>query len=201
MIIKELITVEQPIVAGYQERDKNHECCFELYGFDIMLDSDLKAWLLEVNISPSFSSSSPFDKNVKTKLACDTLTLVGVKIFDHTNEDFPANEEDFPELQGKLLSEEDMEQILVQKIQAIDIQHPTDYQQHLILNLEEESKRQGGFTRIFPLQTNCDYYKDFFPKYRYNNYVIWKYLKACAELGGQPKWLKDRTNHVYNVPI
>jgi tubulin polyglutamylase TTLL4 len=49
-----------------------------------MLDSDLKPWLLEVNISPSFSSSSPFDKTVKTKLACDTFTLIGIKMFDHT---------------------------------------------------------------------------------------------------------------------
>ena len=88
VIIKELITVEPPIMSGYKENDKNAECCFELYGFDIMLDSDLKPWLLEVNISPSFSSSSPFDKTVKTKLACDTLTLVGVKIFDHSVEDF-----------------------------------------------------------------------------------------------------------------
>jgi tubulin polyglutamylase TTLL4 len=65
-----------------------------------MLDSDLKPWLIEVNISPSFSSSSPFDKNVKTKLACDTFTLVGFKIFDHNQEDFPPHKENFPEFQG-----------------------------------------------------------------------------------------------------
>jgi hypothetical protein len=53
-----------------------------------MLDSDLKPWLLEVNISPSFSSSSPFDKTVKTKLACDFLTLVGVNIIDHSKSEF-----------------------------------------------------------------------------------------------------------------
>lgn len=87
VIIKELITVEPPIMEGYKHNTKNSECCFELYGFDIMLDSDLKPWLLEVNISPSFSSSSPFDKNVKTKLACDTLTLVGIKMIDHTAPD------------------------------------------------------------------------------------------------------------------
>ena len=56
--------------------------CFELYGFDILLDAKLKPWLLEVNISPSLSSSSPLDKKIKTMLICDTLNLVGVYPYD-----------------------------------------------------------------------------------------------------------------------
>lgn len=53
-----------------------------MYGFDILLDSKLKPWLLEVNISPSLSSSSPLDKKIKTMLICDTLNLVGVTAYD-----------------------------------------------------------------------------------------------------------------------
>lgn len=47
-----------------------------------MLDHKLKPWLLEVNISPSLSSSSPLDKKIKTVLICDTLNLVGVQPYD-----------------------------------------------------------------------------------------------------------------------
>ncbi len=83
VIIKELISIEPPIMEGFDKGGKNSDVCFELYGFDIMLDSELKPWLLEVNISPSFSSSSPFDKTVKTKLACDFLTLVGINLINH----------------------------------------------------------------------------------------------------------------------
>eukprot|EP00392_Amoebophrya_sp_AT5.2_P011301 g11376.t1 len=56
--------------------------CFEIYGFDVLLDANLKPWLLEVNVSPSLSSSSPLDRRIKTMLLADSLTLVGWKPFD-----------------------------------------------------------------------------------------------------------------------
>lgn len=36
-----------------------------MIGVDILIDSNLKAWLMEVNVSPSLSSSSPLDKKIK----------------------------------------------------------------------------------------------------------------------------------------
>lgn len=53
-----------------------------MYGFDVIIDHKLKPWLLEVNVAPSLSSSSPYDKQVKSMLLCDTLHLVGFQIFD-----------------------------------------------------------------------------------------------------------------------
>lgn len=82
VLIKSLISVEPHIYNTTSRCTKHRNVCFELFGFDILLDNKLKPWLLEVNISPSLSSSSPLDKKIKTVLICDTLNLVGVYPYD-----------------------------------------------------------------------------------------------------------------------
>lgn len=37
------------------------DCCFELFGFDVMVDSNLKPWLIEVNSSPAMSMDNNID--------------------------------------------------------------------------------------------------------------------------------------------
>jgi tubulin polyglutamylase TTLL4 len=53
--------------------------CFELYGFDVLIDETLKPWLLEVNVCPSLSSTSPLDSKIKHTLLTDTFNLIGVQ--------------------------------------------------------------------------------------------------------------------------
>ena len=77
VIIKTLIAAEGPIVEEMNKVGNRQKCCFEVFGFDIMFDEALKPWVLEVNCLPSLSSSSIFDKQVKTQLICDAFTLVG----------------------------------------------------------------------------------------------------------------------------
>lgn len=35
--------------------------CFELFGFDVLIDSNLEPWLLEVNLTPAMGCDSPLD--------------------------------------------------------------------------------------------------------------------------------------------
>ena len=76
------MSVEPHICSQLQKNPTSRNNCFEIYGFDIILDATFKPWVLEVNVLPSLSSSSPFDKRIKTMLVCDTLTLVGIRGYD-----------------------------------------------------------------------------------------------------------------------
>ena len=44
-----------------------------------MLDADLTPWIIEVNVSPDLSSSSPLDRVLKGNLAADVLHVVGIR--------------------------------------------------------------------------------------------------------------------------
>jgi len=78
-IVKTFCAV-QPILShiykACQPNDLNNNKCFEILGFDILLDHKLKPWLLEVNHAPSFGADTPFDYKVKAGLLEDTFKLL-----------------------------------------------------------------------------------------------------------------------------
>lgn len=50
--------------------------CFECYGYDIIIDNTLKPWLVEVNASPSLTSTTVNDRILKYKLIDNILSIV-----------------------------------------------------------------------------------------------------------------------------
>jgi tubulin polyglutamylase TTLL5 len=67
MILKSLVCVEDVIPP--------QDGAFELFGFDVLLDSDLRPWLLEVNASPSLARDHALDREVKEALIVDTIKV------------------------------------------------------------------------------------------------------------------------------
>lgn len=57
----------------------NDKHCFELYGFDIMFDCNLKPWIIEVNASPSLTASNRTDHELKVGLLEDMLHIVDME--------------------------------------------------------------------------------------------------------------------------
>ena len=54
----------------------NDKHCFELYGYDVIIDDKLSPWLIEVNASPSLACSDNNDRKCKLRVINDTLSAV-----------------------------------------------------------------------------------------------------------------------------
>eukprot|EP00794_Sanderia_malayensis_P018747 gene18747-20636_t len=68
IFIKSLQSVQRVMI--------NDKHCFEMYGYDILIDSDLKPWLVEINASPSLTASNPTDYDLKFNMLSDLLNVL-----------------------------------------------------------------------------------------------------------------------------
>uniref|UniRef100_A0A8D3CB34 Tubulin--tyrosine ligase-like protein 9 n=1 Tax=Scophthalmus maximus TaxID=52904 RepID=A0A8D3CB34_SCOMX len=71
IFVRSLLSVQKVMI--------NDKHCFELYGYDVLLDQNLKPWLIEVNASPSHMPSSQEDYEMKYRLLDDTLNVVDME--------------------------------------------------------------------------------------------------------------------------
>lgn len=86
IIIKTIISIEH-IINNAVEMFVPYKAgnCFEVFGFDILIDQELTPWLLEVNLTPALSCDSPLDQKVKSNCIADLLSLAGVVKMDQRN--------------------------------------------------------------------------------------------------------------------
>lgn len=79
VVIKTILSAENIIFNAVQQYVSYPRTnCFELLGFDILIDDNLNPWLLEVNLSPSLNCDSPLDQKIKGNLIADLITLSGI---------------------------------------------------------------------------------------------------------------------------
>ncbi|KAM4677700.1 tubulin polyglutamylase TTLL13 [Discoglossus pictus] len=153
VIIKTLISAHPILKHNYRTCFPNHiagSACFEILGFDILLDKKLKPWVLEVNHSPSFTTDSRLDREVKDALLQDTLNLINLRACDKKK----VIEEDKRRVKERLFQrnpprEARREQL--ESTQAAWLEQAEKY----------EDSHLGGYQRIYP-QANGDKYDKFF---------------------------------------
>ena len=135
---------------------KNHKNFYHrnyhnLFGFDIILDDDLKAFLLEVNDGPSLSLYDNMDRDIKTKLMADTFNLIGIVPFAHDETQKPMDE--IYEYTDR--SEEEIDYALC-----------------------EFSRPKGNYERIFPVKNNIERYKKLFlDNLTKENQLLWEKIE------------------------
>jgi tubulin polyglutamylase TTLL5 len=162
IVIKTIISAEHHIADPV--KNPHNDRCFELFGFDIMLDKSLQPWLLEVNLSPSLTCDSPLDTKIKSNLITDLLSLVGLPLYD------PCTGKPF---HGSVLSE-------VSSCQASATDSSLSHKDVLMINqTRDEYKRRGNFVRIFPSIDSWELYGCFLEHRTKRNYLLHSQLYPC----------------------
>eukprot|EP00092_Neocalanus_flemingeri_P000105 GFUD01000107.1.p1 GENE.GFUD01000107.1~~GFUD01000107.1.p1 ORF type:complete len:595 (+),score=129.91 GFUD01000107.1:61-1845(+) len=163
--------VRKTIILGYSSmRVEGEEVtssynCYKLLGLDIMLDSDLKPWVLEVNTDPSLCAD-PVDTNLKANMIAEMFNIVGFhipqEIAKKNKSDIISQYPEFAELSYDMkvyekpakkavnLTDEEMSEYLESDhIEASDI--------HLLMKAEEELSQTKEFTRLIPNNSTSRY--------------------------------------------
>merc|ERR1719163_211218 len=68
IVIHSLLSVQKVMI--------NDKHCFELYGYDILIDKHYVPWLVEVNASPSLTANTVSDYDMKYGMLDDVLTVI-----------------------------------------------------------------------------------------------------------------------------
>ncbi|NXK23268.1 TTLL5 polyglutamylase, partial [Arenaria interpres] len=193
LIIKTVVSAELAIATACKNFLTHRGSCFELYGFDVLIDDTLKPWLLEVNLSPSLACDAPLDLKIKASMLSDMFTLVGFVCQDpgqrssrsvyHSSES--ARRNPYQKLQRtRPLSASDAE---IKNSAPSGREKATGRQGSSMLGLSieemkvlrrvrEENERRGGFIRIFPTPLTWDLYGSFLEHKTSMNYMLATHL-------------------------
>nr|KAF6384056.1 tubulin tyrosine ligase like 7 [Pipistrellus kuhlii] len=87
LVVKTLIVAEPHVLHAYRmcrpgQPPGSESVCFEVLGFDILLDRKLKPWLLEINRAPSFGTDQKIDYDVKRGVLLNALKLLNIRSSD-----------------------------------------------------------------------------------------------------------------------
>ncbi|XP_034664428.1 tubulin polyglutamylase TTLL5 [Drosophila subobscura] len=165
LIIKAILACAQTIISACRMFVPNGNNCFELYGFDILIDNSLKPWLLEVNLSPSMGVDSPLDTKVKACLIADLLTCVGIPAYS------PEMRSHYDSKWSRFRSSSCQRSINVpsgqhkikknKKKGSVSTDQLTGEEQRILRNARLQYSRRGGFERIFPTDDSMQRYGNF----------------------------------------
>lgn len=170
IVAKTLSCAEGPMNRLIQRHTSSRYTCYELFGFDILLDEDLKPWLLEVNISPSLRSATPVDHAVKSQVVKDMLNLVGFQLPQQLKDDldeqllqcYGLEEQDDlslnPLLHTYSLSPAELLKHRHYETSLMDLEEETSGllesltpdDVRVLVQSEDELSRRGSFERVFP---------------------------------------------------
>jgi len=173
LIIKSVLSIENILFTANIAQAPHRHNCFELFGFDILLDSRLKPWLLEVNLSPSLGCEAALDLKIKSELISDLFMAGVVPLDQRTFNDAGAIGKGQGLLSyGANIPHFDKKMPLTTGYsETKPVESLTKDEKSIIKETGEEWERRGKFKRIYP-SANVNDYKNFFDAERPYNALL-----------------------------
>ncbi|XP_004681733.1 PREDICTED: tubulin polyglutamylase TTLL5 isoform X3 [Condylura cristata] len=190
LIIKTIISAELAIATACKTFVPHRSSCFELYGFDVLIDSSLKPWLLEVNLSPSLACDAPLDLKIKASMISDMFTVVGFVCQDPsqrastrpiypTFESSRRNPFQKPQRARPLsASDAEMKNLVGSAREKVpgklggSVLGLSMEEIRVLRRVKEENDRRGGFIRIFPTSETWEIYGSYLEHKTSMNYML-----------------------------
>lgn len=179
VIIKSIVSVEFSVNSACKMFVPHRNNCFELYGFDILVDSDLKPWLIEVNLSPSLNTESPIDMKIKSAMMSDLLTVVGIPAIDPV-----LKRAQFNQKINNLTQDENSKKFNKRNRSAEARRHsairlaPSSSSElsNMVRDAKEQESRRRGWVSIFPTAETWSTYGALLEYGSSNNLILHEHL-------------------------
>lgn len=171
VVVKTILSGELHIASACKMFMPHPGNCFEIYGFDILVDENLRPWLLEVNLSPSLACDSPLDLKIKSHLVSDMFNLVGFVAHDPMVRKLPTRRVvDFP-TRNRYQRQRSATAggVVSSNSRPLSSSGPrkksqdglTAEESRILRQTREEMSRRGGFVRVFPSPDSWELYGSF----------------------------------------
>jgi tubulin polyglutamylase TTLL4 len=174
-----MVAAATPIRQYHQKLIQHRHTAFELYGFDVLIDSDLHCWLLEVNVSPSMSGlDCEFDRIQKAEITAEMYNIGRVIDCD------PGLEKPCPAVEkyDGLWKESIMKS--ARESEGWNWESPGFADLVLVRDYLEEKQRVKRFRRVFPRRRTVREYRGWFGQLGYcdRSFLAWMEMDDRSRL-------------------
>ncbi|KAI6201291.1 Tubulin polyglutamylase TTLL4 [Aphelenchoides besseyi] len=137
----------------------------ELFGMDILVDSNFEPYILEMNISPSMQTATEEDVAVKASLISDVLNMWRMQFIhddDLETADLSYRSKPIPIHKNEEHLKKEIENcsffLNTSKISPSILSHLTDADLRYLIDFEDEFALRGSFELIFPAVATIEQY-------------------------------------------
>ncbi|XP_035023314.1 tubulin polyglutamylase TTLL5 isoform X1 [Hippoglossus stenolepis] len=215
LIIKAVVSAELHIANACKMFVPHKSNCFELYGFDVLIDSNLKPWLLEVNLSPSLACDAPLDLKIKASMVADMFSLVGFACQDPLTKQprsdrvaldpslkhpaAPRAQRQKPASASTSETEGSKDKQAAKQGQGESTLSLTAEETKVLRRIKEEYERRGGFIRIFPTAETWELYSGYLESKTSMNYMLANRLFHGRNVNGNVQLQVDAVHRCHAV--